>query len=99
VGAESVPKLGIARRILPLTITAGIDLSGGGVVALGGSTTLNLNLPSTDARYAQLNAAPAIRRCVSVSRRRLYSLRKSFCCACARSIPRAMSFLKADASE
>ena len=39
-----------------LTINAGTDLTGGGSVALGGSTTLNLNTAATDARYAQLNA-------------------------------------------
>jgi hypothetical protein len=58
-GTLSIAPAGVTNAMLAnpsLTITAGTDLTGGGSVALGGSTTLNLNLSATDARYSQLGA-------------------------------------------
>src|SRR5579863_2864502 len=59
-GTLSIAPAGVTNAMLAspsLTITAGTDLTGGGSVALGGSTTLNLNLTATDARYSQLGAS------------------------------------------
>lgn len=58
-GTLSIAIGGVTNAMLAspsLTITAGTDLTGGGSVALGGSTTIGLNLSATDARYAQLGA-------------------------------------------
>ncbi len=59
-GTLSIATGGVTNTMLAhpsLTITAGTDLTGGGVVDLGGSTTLSLNTTTTDARYARLSAA------------------------------------------
>jgi hypothetical protein len=59
-GTLSIATGGVSNSMLAtpsLTITAGTDLTGGGVLTLGASTTLNLNLSATDARYSQLGAS------------------------------------------
>src|SRR5580698_3517679 len=58
-GTLSIATGGVSNAMLAnssVTITAGTDLSGGGTVALGSSTTLSLNTGATDLRYAQLGA-------------------------------------------
>jgi hypothetical protein len=54
-GTISIAANGVTNAMLQnssLTLTAGTGVTGGGAVALGGSTTLNLDTTFTDSRYA-----------------------------------------------
>jgi hypothetical protein len=56
-GTLSIATGGVTNAMLAnpsVTVTAGTDLTGGGSVALGGTTTLNVNTAALNAAYAQL---------------------------------------------
>jgi hypothetical protein len=59
-GSLSIATGGVTNAMLAnpsLTVTAGTDLTGGGSVALGGTTTLNVNTAALNAVYPQLAAS------------------------------------------
>jgi hypothetical protein len=58
-GTLSIATGGVTNTMLAnpsITVTAGTDLTGGGSVALGGTTTLNVNTSALNALYPQLAA-------------------------------------------
>ena len=76
-GTLSIASAGVTNTMLKnpsLTVTAGTDLTGGGAVSLGGSTTLNLDTTKVPNSMPR-TPSPAIRRSPAISAIRATSAR------------------------